>query len=349
MDVDDDLNALLAGDGDDIDCILKDAGLTPGSDEIDLDALLADIDAEDNGSRVMSATTRDVAAAPSIPTVLSAPGEAEIAQARGKLSHALAAAAAPVGAADASSASAAAAPSKSERKPSDMDEDDMLQVCLRPHHPTSDTASPRQPPLPCAPAHPFFSPHPHALFPRQAILDESDDDDTAPSTTTTANVVIDVSKVLAYDSGAAGSSSTAGFVRITSIRDVEADDEKTLRESCNFSMVSPLRAGFISHEQGSSTSVIQFSHLPALSAQVIGDKARSLWGLPTCLCVHAKIVACGTSLGFVVLFDHFEGFRFVPLLPPPLSISLQHLRQNGIGSNLPRGSSRPYHLRLHLA
>lgn len=154
MDVDDDLNALLAGDGDDIDCILKDAGLTPGSDEIDLDALLADIDAEDNGSRVMSATTRDVAAAPSIPTVLSAPGEAEIAQARGKLSHALAAAAAPVGAADASSASAAAAPSKSERKPSDMDEDDMLQVCLRPHHPTSDTASPRQPPLPCAPAHP---------------------------------------------------------------------------------------------------------------------------------------------------------------------------------------------------
>lgn len=148
MDVDDDLNALLAGDGDDIDCILKDAGLTPGSDEIDLDALLADIDAEDNGSRVITAPTRDVAAAPSISAVLSAPGEAEIAQARGKLSHALAAAAAPVGAADASSASAAAAPSKSERKPSDMDEDDMLQVRLRPHHPTSGTTSPCQPPPP---------------------------------------------------------------------------------------------------------------------------------------------------------------------------------------------------------
>jgi hypothetical protein len=193
------------------------------------------------------------------------------------------------------------------------------------------------PPLPCSPrAHPLFSAHPHALFSRQAILDESDDDDTAPSTTTTANVVIDVSKVLAYDSGAAGISSTAGFVRITSIRDVEADDEKTLRESCNFSMVSPLRAGFIGHEQGSSASVIQFSHLPALSAQVIGDKARSLWGLPTCLCVHAKIVACGTSLGCVVLFDHFEGFRFAPLLPLPLSISLQHLLQNGIGSDFPR-------------
>ena len=58
MDVDDDLNALLAGDGDDIDCILKDAGLTPGSDEIDLDALLADIDAEDNGSRVITAPTQ---------------------------------------------------------------------------------------------------------------------------------------------------------------------------------------------------------------------------------------------------------------------------------------------------
>jgi hypothetical protein len=117
--------------------------------------------------------------------------------------------------------------------------------------------------------------------------------------------------VLAYDSGEGGGSGAAGLVRITSIRDVEADDEKTLRESCNFSMVSPLRAGFMSHDQGSSTSVIQFSHLAGLSSQVTGDKARSLWGLPTCLSVHAKIIACGTSLGCVVLFDHFEGFRSV--------------------------------------
>jgi WD40 repeat protein len=79
-------------------------------------------------------------------------------------------------------------------------------------------------------------------------------------------------------------------------------------------MVSPLRAGFVSHEQGSSTSVIQFSHLPTLSAQVTGDKARSLWGLPTCISVHSKIVACGTSLGCVVLFDHFEGFRWMVCL-----------------------------------
>ena len=115
--------------------------------------------------------------------------------------------------------------------------------------------------------------------------------------------------MLAYDSGLSSSSSAAGLVRITSIRDVEADDEKTLREACNFSMVSPLRAGYISHEQGSSTSVIQFSHLAGVSSHVTGDKARSLWGLPTCISVHAKIVACGTSLGCVVLFDHFEGFR----------------------------------------
>ena len=38
MDSDDDLNALLGGDGDDLDSILKDAGLTGGSEEIDLDA-----------------------------------------------------------------------------------------------------------------------------------------------------------------------------------------------------------------------------------------------------------------------------------------------------------------------
>ena len=146
MDVDDDLNALLAGDGDDIDCILKDAGLTPGSDEIDLDALLADIDAEDNGSRITLTSFHEAAATPSTPAVISAPGEAEIVQARGKLSHALAAAAAPVGASDASSANAAAVLSKSERKPSDMNEDDMLQVRLNSHYPTTDTASPCHPP-----------------------------------------------------------------------------------------------------------------------------------------------------------------------------------------------------------
>ena len=55
MDADDDLNALLAGDSSDLDSILKDAGLTGGSDEIDLDALLADIDAEDSGTRAPAA------------------------------------------------------------------------------------------------------------------------------------------------------------------------------------------------------------------------------------------------------------------------------------------------------
>ena len=151
-----------------------------------------------------------------------------------------------------------------------------------------------------------------------------------------SNIVIDVGKVLAYDSGLAGSSRAAGIVRITSIRDVEVDDEKTLREACNFSMVSPLRAGFISPEQGSSTSVIQFSHLSGLSAQITGDKARSLWGLPTCLSVHAKIVACGTSLGCVVLFDHFEGFRSVPAA---CNASFSHaLSQNGAGRHKSRRS-----------
>jgi hypothetical protein len=153
--------------------------------------------------------------------------------------------------------------------------------------------------------------------PLQAILDESDDEDIRPAPSNASSIVIDVNKVLAYDSGTGAATGTVGFVRITSIRDVEADDEKTLRESCNFSMVSPLRSGFLGHEQCSGASVIQFSHLSSLSSQITGDKARSLWGLPTCLSVHAKIVACGTSLGCVVLFDHFEGFRCVRLLPAP--------------------------------
>ncbi len=124
MDADDDLNALLAGDGDDIDSILKDAGLISGSDEIDLDALLADIDAEDNGTRIAPVAVRAEAAAPA---ALNTSGVADLVQARGVLSHALAAAAAPEGASD-ETCVAASVGKQRERKPSDMDEDDMLQV-----------------------------------------------------------------------------------------------------------------------------------------------------------------------------------------------------------------------------
>jgi hypothetical protein len=124
MDADDDLNALLAGDGDDIDSILKDAGLMSGSDEIDLDALLADIDAEDNGTRIAPVADRAEAAAPA---ALNTSGVADLVQARGVLSHALAAAAAPEGASDETSVAASVGKQR-ERKPSDMDEDDMLQV-----------------------------------------------------------------------------------------------------------------------------------------------------------------------------------------------------------------------------
>jgi hypothetical protein len=127
MDSDDDLNALLAGDGDDLDSILKDAGLTGGSEEIDLDALLADIDAEDSGTHIAPAPTRTLPAFSAASLASSAPGDAQLVQARGVLSHALAAAAAPEGAS--SDATVSATSIKSERKPSDMDEDDMLQVC----------------------------------------------------------------------------------------------------------------------------------------------------------------------------------------------------------------------------
>ena len=128
MDSDDDLNALLAGDSDDLDSILKDAGLTGGSEEIDLDALLADIDAEDSGARAAPAPIRTLPADPAVSLPSSALVDAQLAQARGVLSHALAAAAAPAGASIETSVAAASA--KSERKPSDMDEDDMLQVRL---------------------------------------------------------------------------------------------------------------------------------------------------------------------------------------------------------------------------
>jgi hypothetical protein len=126
MDADDALNALLAGDGDDLDSILKEAGLTNGSDEIDLDALLADIDAEDTGIRTAAALALAPAAAPAPPAASNAPDPARVSQARGVLSHALAAAAAPEGASV--DTSVAAAVVKRERNPSDMDEDDVLQV-----------------------------------------------------------------------------------------------------------------------------------------------------------------------------------------------------------------------------
>ena len=134
MDADDDLNALLAGDSSDLDSILKDAGLTGGSDEIDLDALLADIDAEDSGTRAPAAPARAAAAAPTAPAPSNVSIDAELNQARGVLSHALAAAAAPKGACD--ETSVAAEVNQSERKPSDMNEDDMLQVriCPPPSH-----------------------------------------------------------------------------------------------------------------------------------------------------------------------------------------------------------------------
>jgi len=342
MDADDDLNALLAGDSTDLDSILKDAGLTGGADEIDLDALLADIDAEDSGARVAAAPAHAAAAAARAPAASNGSIDAELAQARGVLSHALAAAAAPDGACD--ETSVAAELGNGERKPSDMNEDDMLQVCL------CSTSSRRMPPLAIhsRPPSTVHSTHPRPPCPLpQAILAEGDDDGDTPLPSGTMSV-IDVTKVLAYDSGVGGSSGAAGLVRITSIRDVEADDEKTLRESCNFSMVSPLRAGFVSHDQGSSTSVIQFSHLSGLSSQVTGDKARSLWGLPTCLSVHAKIVACGTSLGCVVLFDHFEGFRCVRVRQ--LQASQSHSsNQNGSGGDISRRSSRPCHVRVHLS
>ena len=93
MDADDDLNALLAGDSTDLDSILKDAGLTGGADEIDLDALLADIDAEDSGARVAAAPAHAAAAAARAPAASNGSIDAEPAQARGVLSHALAAAA----------------------------------------------------------------------------------------------------------------------------------------------------------------------------------------------------------------------------------------------------------------
>jgi hypothetical protein len=128
MDSDDDLNALLAGDGDDLDAILKDAGLTNGSDEIDLDALLADIDAEDSGNRTAPSLARAAAAVPAA----AAAADTHRAQARSVLSHALAAAAAPEGAAHETAVVASLPAGKSERKPSDMNEDDMLQVRLSP-------------------------------------------------------------------------------------------------------------------------------------------------------------------------------------------------------------------------
>lgn len=126
MDADDALNALLAGDGDDLDSILKEAGLTNGSDEIDLDALLADIDAEDTGTRTAAPLALAPAAAPVPSAASNAPEPANVTQARGVLSHALAAAAAPDGASV--DTSVAAAVVKRERNPSDMDEDDVLQV-----------------------------------------------------------------------------------------------------------------------------------------------------------------------------------------------------------------------------
>jgi hypothetical protein len=49
-----------------------------------------------------------------------------------------------------------------------------------------------------------LTPRPPPSIP-QSILDESDDDDSTPLPTGTSNVVIDVGKVLAYDSGLGGS------------------------------------------------------------------------------------------------------------------------------------------------
>ena len=48
-----------------------------------------------------------------------------------------------------------------------------------------------------------------------------------------------------------------------------------------------------------------------ITAQLGSEQTRRDVGLPTCIAVHAKFLAVGTSHGLVLVFDHFQALKVV--------------------------------------